>query len=987
MQSATPIADDKTMSDALANALVQRRLVAFVGAGCSMIAPTSLPSWWNVNRATINAMAVEATAAIGDEDSDWMSRHIIARQQAFLLPSEYFADILHEVFGQAYFDVLRGLDSQSPNAAHAALVSLAQRGALRAIITTNFDRAVEAAFAAEGVSLRCIFREPDFEVLAGELHSSGFPDSCTLLKIHGCASDPSTMIDTLSQRKRGFPAPTRLCLAALLQLGHWVVLGYSGADLEADPQYFGLQAANGPGLTWLTRSGTKPLNAVVRLAEAVDNASIVYGELPGWLQLLTGAPIPQAPATSSPPATLPKADDWAHQQGPFACALALALLTQQAGSTNPAFHALENLAKAHPLAALDAHLDQSAGTVTFRNNTASAVGAYYHAAHQYSLLCHAMSVALEDRGNLQEALHWATRTAAVRSLMRDADGLAWSTADLGTIYRNAGQQHLAMVCFDKALEIATDPDTRALLGIQIAPVKAAHGRYDEARLALEDALPIVTKRGKEQLRSHLLHMLGKVENASSLSSSLDKAERHYLDALDIAGRLGDEGMRGQICIDLGRLMVRQNKLDQALYDFGIGGAVGGKILDLGMLLRAETGSAIAYAKKGNESMAMLHLNAARFKLTKTQSAFDSVVTLDDMADCYRLLGHYQDALTCRGLARDLAKDTHDTVPEARILRAAADDARLTGDVATAVSYLREAQTLFTQCGLHQDARTAARAIGEFLLEGGSIDLARQHFELMLSDSSAAEADPEWLAVAHLGLSDCAFGTGDTDEGTAQALSAIEATDTTMGPGSALMLGLDIIRHVERDFNQPAAMLRGDVSKRFAAAAENAQHLIAEHNYVAAKELLYTLAHAGRDERNLDWLGTALSQLGNVALQTGDTVAARHHYTSALVAFLQLYDSEKVSSALGSLMDLLRSPTDHLGLATALQWIADECEKNGDETWAAQLRREGRRVTTIQAEQGSRSPTQITDAIGLLQLQRPQQGVGGWKLRLDPEPSQ
>jgi hypothetical protein len=44
----------------LQDALVRGKLVVFVGAGCSMAPPTSLPSWWEVNGAVIAAVAGEA---------------------------------------------------------------------------------------------------------------------------------------------------------------------------------------------------------------------------------------------------------------------------------------------------------------------------------------------------------------------------------------------------------------------------------------------------------------------------------------------------------------------------------------------------------------------------------------------------------------------------------------------------------------------------------------------------------------------------------------------------------------------------------------------------------------------------------------------------------------------------------------------------------------------------------------------------------------
>ena len=98
--------------------------------------------------------------------------------------------------------------------------------------------------------------------------------------------DPATLIDTLAQRKRGFAAPVMDCVRHLLQSYHWLFLGFSGLDLEAERNYLALEqeAERAVGFTWFVHEKTEPKPAVVRLKNIYgEHGSLVYSSLPKWL--------------------------------------------------------------------------------------------------------------------------------------------------------------------------------------------------------------------------------------------------------------------------------------------------------------------------------------------------------------------------------------------------------------------------------------------------------------------------------------------------------------------------------------------------------------------------------------------------------------------------------------------------------------------------------------------------------------------------------
>jgi hypothetical protein len=155
---------------------------------------------------------------------------------------------------------------------------------LRAIVTTNFDRLLERALQQNGVAHRVYASADAFNVLQQDLAAgaAAFP----VIKAHGTADDPATMVDTLAQRVAGRPKALEDAITELLRSHACVVLGFSGADLAYDPDYLGLRAAaaEGAGFTTLVLPETKPQAPMRNLLNAWGNrGAAIEGSLPDWL--------------------------------------------------------------------------------------------------------------------------------------------------------------------------------------------------------------------------------------------------------------------------------------------------------------------------------------------------------------------------------------------------------------------------------------------------------------------------------------------------------------------------------------------------------------------------------------------------------------------------------------------------------------------------------------------------------------------------------
>ncbi len=189
------------------------RLVVFVGAGVSSIPPACLPSWWGLNRSVIVALRGRVAELVGRERAEALANAVTARQEGKKFAPEYQAEVIVGRLRRSYFSVLQVLDSATPSAIHRAIAALAKEGRVPAVVTTNFDRALEAAFRELGVPAEVCSPPAHFQSLATRLGTLGERGwVCPILKLHGSGEDPDTLVYTLSQRKRGFPPAAAACV-------------------------------------------------------------------------------------------------------------------------------------------------------------------------------------------------------------------------------------------------------------------------------------------------------------------------------------------------------------------------------------------------------------------------------------------------------------------------------------------------------------------------------------------------------------------------------------------------------------------------------------------------------------------------------------------------------------------------------------------------------------------------------------------------------
>lgn len=197
-----------------------------VGSGVSRDA--QIPTGWGIVEQLLRQLAATRDAQIDGDPAEWYL-------DTFGTPVG-FSTLIHELAParterQALLrqfiepDPARP-DERRPTPAHRALAQLAKSGHIRVFLTTNFDRLLEQALEAEGMS-PVVVSTPAGAAGAAPFHH----ESVVVFKLHGDYLDPDSMLVTEDELSTYDPATERRLAGTLEDYG-LVACGWSA---EWDP--------------------------------------------------------------------------------------------------------------------------------------------------------------------------------------------------------------------------------------------------------------------------------------------------------------------------------------------------------------------------------------------------------------------------------------------------------------------------------------------------------------------------------------------------------------------------------------------------------------------------------------------------------------------------------------------------------------------------------------------------------------------------------
>ena len=195
-----------------------------VGSGVSVGA--GIPTGWQVVLDLISKVARVLGEDPGDDLSGWYKERFGEEPDYSKLldtlaksPAERSA-LLRSYFEPTAEERTRGV--KVPGAAHTALAELAVTGHVRLFVTTNFDRLIELALEAAGITPR-VLSTPDSILGSPPLSQAG----CTVLKLHGDYLD--TRIKNTPAELDSYDEVVDELLDRIIEEHGFIVCGWSAA--------------------------------------------------------------------------------------------------------------------------------------------------------------------------------------------------------------------------------------------------------------------------------------------------------------------------------------------------------------------------------------------------------------------------------------------------------------------------------------------------------------------------------------------------------------------------------------------------------------------------------------------------------------------------------------------------------------------------------------------------------------------------------------
>jgi hypothetical protein len=519
---------------------VDHGLVILAGAGLSIPPPSSVPSWWAFNEQVLDRLKRTVLEGLPLTPQ---SRTAVSGVTLDDLGSVEFSQVVSDAFaGPSWFRLLSALEGEAPNAGHCALPALAKAGVLRAVVTTNFDTMIDAAFeqaAHHYYPLNPFVDDPPPMHLA-----LGAP---VIVKLHGTVDATTSFVDLATQKTVGFSEGWKQWLARTFSGHSLLVVGFSGLDLAIEDFGLAAAAARGPELRWLSRSGETLTPPAKQLIDSYGPRGLVIdGILPDYLEQFAA---PSGPTAAASDVALRAGDriaatltawfnkPWVY---PMSCATALVFLMDKSKSAGTS--ALVNDIRRQALSELISNGDSvmtrarvghalaQTGVYGLMTKSAVAETDLIRAAELELDVVHAADLGQLKPGNIDALVSSATKPvlnlAALRLDQREFPAAAFLTASGRRLATRIGDPRRR----DAVLAQACTIDAR--LALRTA-------RWRDAALTAREGAALARSVGLRDMRLHAemtwvaaLEALGEPELAANVYRHTGAADADFAAHLD-----------------------------------------------------------------------------------------------------------------------------------------------------------------------------------------------------------------------------------------------------------------------------------------------------------------------------------------------------------------------------------------------------------------------------------------------------------------------
>jgi SIR2-like domain len=167
--------------DALALSLHHSPGVHAILVGSGLSRSAGIPTGWEITVDLIRQLAALDSVTHCDDWVEWYrDKHGKEPSYSEIIAALASTSAERRAILQRYIDPPEGDDIRKPTKAHHAIAELVASGAVRVVITTNFDRLIENALRDAGVEPTVIAGDDAIAGATPLIHSK-----CTVIKVHG----------------------------------------------------------------------------------------------------------------------------------------------------------------------------------------------------------------------------------------------------------------------------------------------------------------------------------------------------------------------------------------------------------------------------------------------------------------------------------------------------------------------------------------------------------------------------------------------------------------------------------------------------------------------------------------------------------------------------------------------------------------------------------------------------------------------------------
>lgn len=203
-------------------------LVIFAGAGISVPAPCSCPTWMELKNKILENFLEKLII------EDWPKKSFLEQSKTRVtdmrLRPETFMWVLNTYIGNYQtLNMINGINLSSPNPNHKLITFLSNIGVIKNIITPNFDTYIEKSLEIGNTKYKPVISDSELR------DCLEYPTKDLLVfKPHGCLSKPSSMAYTIDQIQK-LPDDKMKLLKHILLSAPVLIIGYSGNDEDIFP--------------------------------------------------------------------------------------------------------------------------------------------------------------------------------------------------------------------------------------------------------------------------------------------------------------------------------------------------------------------------------------------------------------------------------------------------------------------------------------------------------------------------------------------------------------------------------------------------------------------------------------------------------------------------------------------------------------------------------------------------------------------------------